>query len=358
MRLLRHFITYTARTLSDRSNAKEIWRTSVIDCAFEFPFLLQGILAIAALHIASQDSSQGERLSIVAASKQNMALSDFRGQLENITEENCHALFAFSFLAGYYIPASAGTIINPSARFLQNNFYSAIVDWIRLYRGTMSIYQCHREWISSGLLKNLFPEQDFTSNTRPRLAHGTKVPNNHYMRRLEKFKQRYNLTVDVDDDDQGVEEERRINAEAFIALMDGLQYIQDEEDVDTFHHRQVHGLSNGDENAIGQDKYDPVRIHSTDKKTHGVSLSLAWLFKIPPGFVELLERRDPISMVIFAHFSIIMRNGPQFWWNEFIPAKIVKAVAAVLESRYQEWIEWPIREVISPDSLTRLATPS
>jgi hypothetical protein len=45
-----------------------------------------------------------------------------------MTGEDCDAVCAFSFLAEYYDPASAGTAINSSATLIKNDFFDAVVD--------------------------------------------------------------------------------------------------------------------------------------------------------------------------------------------------------------------------------------
>jgi hypothetical protein len=56
--------------------------------------------------MGSLNTEEEEHLSILAASKQDAALKNFRPQLENIKPQNCDAIFALSFLAEYYIFAS------------------------------------------------------------------------------------------------------------------------------------------------------------------------------------------------------------------------------------------------------------
>ncbi|KAJ6043916.1 uncharacterized protein N7446_002113 [Penicillium canescens] len=96
--------------------------------------------------MASLNTGKKKHLSILA----DAALKDFRPQLENITPQNCDATFAFSFLAEYYIPASAGTVVNPAATFMEDEFFDAIVDWLRSHEGTSDIYKRKGHGIQSG----------------------------------------------------------------------------------------------------------------------------------------------------------------------------------------------------------------
>ncbi|KAJ5997272.1 hypothetical protein N7522_008932 [Penicillium canescens] len=105
--------------------------------------------------MASLNTGEKKHLSILAVSKQDAALKDFRPQLENITPQNCDATFAFSFLAEYYIPASAGTVVNPAATFMEDEFFDAIVDRLRSHEGTSDIYKRKGHGIQSGPVASL-----------------------------------------------------------------------------------------------------------------------------------------------------------------------------------------------------------
>ncbi|CAG8084952.1 unnamed protein product [Penicillium salamii] len=295
MRLLHHFTSCTSATFSDDPEAHRTWATTVVQIAFAHSFLLQGILALAALHMASSNTDEKERLPILAASKQDAALRDFRRQLENITPKNCDAVFAFSFLAEYYIPASAGTVINPAATF-------------------------------SDILgeRCLSPSKHQTGDT--------------------KFYPLHDLAEKWDTDivcTMSDAHENKINSRALEILVEAFNIVSKNSKANTGR-VSVNELLNDDPPSEDEN-------HTRVKGSNYLSLSFGWLFEIPIGFVELLEQHRPATLIIFAYFSVLFQNAPKFWWNEPIPAKIVKAVAAVLPPEYHRWIEWPIREVLGDD---------
>ncbi|KAJ6007278.1 hypothetical protein N7540_011254 [Penicillium herquei] len=349
MRLLHHFTSYTVVTLSDHTEAQMVWSTKIVNCAFQHPFLLQGILAIAALHIAAQEPQEEDRLSIMAASKQNIALHDFRSQLERITPENCDALFAFSFLASYYVPASAGTVINPSGSFLKEDLFNAIVYWLRLCHGTNCIYHHSKKWITQGPLTSLFWPGQYSEIDRfgdfcDRFPVST--PHEHRLRQLEDLYQQ-------DMGREGVTsassiEEKELNAHALGIFVKLFRRLNGQ------HNRlNVRPSANSMSNPPN---FEAAREHSNfnlselepdvGKRPSVFTLSLAWLFEIPLGFIELLEQKRPVSLVIFAHFALLLLDAPQFWWNKPLAMKIVKAVHASLAARYHRCIEWPLHEIM------------
>ncbi|KAJ5350980.1 hypothetical protein N7541_008707 [Penicillium brevicompactum] len=336
MRLLHHFTSSTSKTLSDDPEAHETWATTVVQIAFTQSFLLQGILALAALHMASLKPDEKEYFSILAASKQDAALKDFRHQLENITTQNCDAIFAFSFLAEYYIPASAGTVINPAATFMDDDFFGAIVDWLRLHQGTSDIYKRKGHWIRNGPVAPLL-WRDITSERclSPTRKHDVGDSRNYPL---------YDLVSKWDTDiacTSSDAQEEKINSRALELL------------VEAFNSSSEGSEANAGRMSVSELLNDTLppeyEISPISKGSNYLSLSLGWLFEIPFGFVELLEQRRPAALIIFAYFAVLFQNAPRFWWNEPIPAKIVKAVAAVLPRECHRWIEWPIREVLGDD---------
>ncbi|CAI7666253.1 unnamed protein product [Penicillium bialowiezense] len=323
MRLLHHFTSCT-----NGAEAHQTWATTVVQLAFTHPFLLQGILALSALHMASLKADEKAKFSILAASKQDAALKDFRSQLDNITPQNCDAIFAFSFLAQYYIPASAGTVINPAATFMHDNFFDAIVDWLRLHQGTSDIYKRKGHWIRNGPVAPLL----WSDILGERCISPTRNPDvkNIIIHQFHDLVKRWDTDIACTTSDA---QENKINSRALDILVEAFNSISE------------HSEANTDPLSVNE----PLReteIARTVHRSNYLSLSLGWLFEIPFGFVELLEQRRPAALIIFAYFSVLFHNAPKFWWNEPIPAKIVKAVAAVLPREYHKWIEWPIREVL------------
>lgn len=332
MRLLHHFTNCTSETLSDRPEAHRTWATTVVQIAFAHPFLLQGILALAALHMAVLNAGEKERLSILGASKQDAALKDFRPQLESITPQNCDAIFAFSFLAEYYIPASAGTVINPAATFMEDDFFDAIVDWLRLHQGTSEIYKRKGHWIRNGpvapLLWSDVVGEKCQSPTRKANIGDFKAHQLHNLARIWEI-DTASTTSEF--------HENQINSRALDILVEAFGLVL--EDFKT---------TTGNE-LLNNTQLPRDQTAQRAKSSNYLSLSFGWLFEIPFGFVELLEQRRPAALIIFAHFSLLLHSAPKFWWNVPIPAKIVKAVVAVLPREYHKWIEWPICEVLGAD---------
>lgn len=97
--LLHHYCTSTHRSLGDAFQIPfPVWQTFVVQEAFKHDFLLNGIFAIAALHVANEKIAVRSGYDIIAAEYLEDALATFRGLLLRISVEKVRALFAFAIL--------------------------------------------------------------------------------------------------------------------------------------------------------------------------------------------------------------------------------------------------------------------
>jgi len=111
MRLMHHFMWRVA--LIYRYDAEfekiRIWSVEVVDIAFEYPFLLHGILAIAAMHKTLEDPS-ADRSSLLEQADAHMSrsLAVYRQYLGHPTLETSLPTFLLSSLLVCYNLSSAG----------------------------------------------------------------------------------------------------------------------------------------------------------------------------------------------------------------------------------------------------------
>jgi hypothetical protein len=86
----------TAKTLAADSRAEGVYQTYIIELGFVYQFLLHNILALAALHLSRlRPPSRSEYLA-EAASHHEAALTQFRTQIPDITEDNFKAVLFFA----------------------------------------------------------------------------------------------------------------------------------------------------------------------------------------------------------------------------------------------------------------------
>src|SRR6202012_4597572 len=102
LELLHRWIVFASHGFGDNPVDVKVWQVEIPQLACKQPFLMNGILAIAALHKSRPEPETRQEYLVRAVHHQNRALpfyrninDDFR---EHMTEENCHAVMASASL--------------------------------------------------------------------------------------------------------------------------------------------------------------------------------------------------------------------------------------------------------------------
>jgi hypothetical protein len=81
------------------------------------------------------------------------------------------------------------------------------------------------------------------------------------------------------------------------------------------------------------------RYGGVDSEYHVV---FAWLYRMSDAFTERLQQRDPITLIIYAHFIVLMHEMERFWymkgWTHHVMSGIFNAIAI----EHIPWIRWPM----------------
>jgi hypothetical protein len=135
LRLLHHYTTVTARTLgnmtsSDASvmvanypfccfpahdlDSETVFQINLVQTAFDYPFLLHAVLALAALHLSRLEgpcSNSYAQYCVLADRHHDAALNDFRATVRDIDHTNWKAVLMF---AGALFPYSCTASVSAS----------------------------------------------------------------------------------------------------------------------------------------------------------------------------------------------------------------------------------------------------
>lgn len=102
LQILEHYFSSSYKTFVTTDRTEQIWLDVVPSLASNHPFLLKGILACTALHMAHLDHTQCQRYTIRAFLHQEPAIPLFRYAINNPTEENCDAIMVFAYILVVY----------------------------------------------------------------------------------------------------------------------------------------------------------------------------------------------------------------------------------------------------------------
>jgi hypothetical protein len=125
--------------------------TRVPQLGFQYEFVMRGVLAISALHLAHFKPDQRDYYVSQALHHQEIGLRAATALMPHITEENCSAIYIFSVLTFYISlakPRGEGDI------FLVGEHGSA--DWLFLIKGTSYIMASSMTSLMSGPFGPLF----------------------------------------------------------------------------------------------------------------------------------------------------------------------------------------------------------
>jgi len=119
------------------------------------------------MRMASLDKWEKKRQSVIAASKQDVALTVVISVVtRKYRTQSYNALFAYSSLAEYCISTSAGTATNPSATFIEDDsFGPSSTGWG--YIEACWRPKCEGHWFRDGPLSPHLRNEFLTARPRP-----------------------------------------------------------------------------------------------------------------------------------------------------------------------------------------------
>lgn len=294
------FITSTYKIFVRREKSAEVWQNTIPRLALQYTFLLHGILAVSALHLASLRPHRQREYTVLAAEHQDLALPLFRESVMNVDEQNCHAVFAFAIVAAGYILASS----QPTESLLDAGLGEAwgIVEWAQFVRNSYKAYT-------------------------PQLwAHITAGP--------------LALTIEpgiVDDpNDFSASPDDHHLTELFPLL--SLPPIASAEDQ----------AEMGEYRAALQELRRTYRMPHTSS-TAGTylpkSAPFAWILRVSSNFLAMLSERRPIALILLAHNCVLLKQFEPAWYINGLADRLVAIVYEHLNEGSRRWIEWPLEVV-------------
>ena len=281
LRLLHHFTTKTYATLDCVVSQQLIWRDYIVQVGFQHSFLLRGVLAISALHLATLDLKSSAPFVLQASNQYNCALLDFRNVLRSVGEENCVAVFSFSCLTVVYAFAVAQVheLQDPIADFL---------NCMHLVQGVATVLGPHYPVL-------------MMSDVRPILENSVKGVDSGEIPEILRLKI---LVHSLPDDDHGE------TSSAYIHAIDLLHTVFLETK-----------LSVSTQSFLG--------------------LIFSWPALLSPIFFSSLSIQEPVAIIIVAHFAAILGSKRDIWWIANWNEYIINSVEARLSNDLLEWLIWP-----------------
>ncbi|KAF5014986.1 hypothetical protein F66182_13839 [Fusarium sp. NRRL 66182] len=340
--MMHNWSTETSLTLSPTPEVQQVWARTIVQIALQHRFLLHGILATSALHVAyTRPSSTKEYRELVdyAARHQTIAVSLFQRALVSPTAGGQReALFVLSVLISLIAIATLRDEISDAMEIdiiTTRASGAAIMDfkWIHLSRGILVLCQEHLEELARGPV-GLLMRNDIV------LEHGKWKDKDlaDDLRHLQRLWHGAEPLTSI----EGLEEEiskadREAFDEAYVAL------ISTRSKVTEYMHALQPKSNTAEQSQLLQG--DTTKSSKPYVDSRVSAEVFVWLIRVPLEYIELLERQHPIALIILAHYAALLGKECATWWSEKSAYMIIRRVWVVLDERLRKWIESPMADV-------------
>lgn len=304
MQLFYHYMSVVAVDTGD----DHLWRHQLPRIAFRHHTILHLILAISALHLARTEPNQSAELVHRAESHMNVGLRRATHDISSLDEENCAELYITTILICTYTFAK-----KPGPRNLLVVAECQESAWWELFRGVrLIIERIGLSTILARLASDVGPTDAVLHNNPPSAQRVTEFTIAEPLNWEDAFDSLSGLIDHTPADRQAV----------YQATFNMLKWC--------FH--STFGTTNHE--TIVNPKFQTI---------------MAWLYVLDDEYVNMLKEADPISMILLAHFAILLQTLETVWFLEGWSSHILQGVRDILEeTSQQQWLqclEWPQTQV-------------
>ncbi|CAG8076549.1 unnamed protein product [Penicillium nalgiovense] len=292
LELMHKFSTETFRSLCSSNSEHHAWQIAIPRLALQYDFLMNGILALGALHIAATIEPPASLVYIdVALQYHNLTFAPYRAAVDSINPLNCEAALAQSIITtviGIALPRVT------AARGESSSITENIVVVFELLQGVRKIHRIGESWM-----------------------------------KLELFRRRNYW----DAGSAGLDSDTR-------AALDRLGTLNDETLAGIY--PDQHQVN---KNAIVYMRHFSTRVADSVDPAN----VLAWLAMIDKEFVDNVRRRQPLALLILMHWGVLLGElDGQHWWARDSGRALVSELLDTLHPEDIEWanaVAWPQKKM-------------
>ncbi|KAL2824784.1 hypothetical protein BDW59DRAFT_82604 [Aspergillus cavernicola] len=300
LELMLHWVNETHGVLSRSQKTNTIWRTYVPEEALSHPFLMHGILALSALHIAhtraiiiiGDNGQNGRDYLQVAVTHQDQALALFREQLGDINPTNGKAMFAFASITVLYAFGF------PRTPELSSSAVGDLVQAFVLVRGVQQIL--------NRAMGNIFEDRAWSP------------------------------ILEVDEYDPALP----IEAQAAIDRL----------------HKANEACTRQDPILHDSFLYQEAIDHLADLIAAingglGFTLVCRWAIKLQPAFVDRIRDRRPLALAILAYQCALLPRLQDVWFGAEWGTRVLREIWYVLDDHWRPLVHGCMEEIFGEQYL-------
>ena len=251
---------------------QQMWTFHCPQVAFESEFLLHFLLALSALHMGRLNSDNAE---IMDANDFhfNLALPGYNAALAHITNLNADAVCLSSMLICFH------ALVAPAS----TEAYSLPLRYFRLCRGMIAVFRHALPWVNKRLIGAIV-------QAKPELGSITE---------------RKTLTKDG-------------RYDGFLSSLNLIENMDPKYESAIGHLRGLHASLSADESPM----FTPRHF-------------IAFSALLGDDFLDALEQRQPIALVIVAHFFALAKMSDDVWWLHGVPDREIRGIRSMLPAKWQ-----------------------
>lgn len=299
--LLHHLESEAVKMFSAKSglffDGADLCFEAIFNSAVSAPYLMHELLAFSALHLSTVQAIEADKTRYLrqAAELQTRALTLFNEVRPDVRIENCMALFVFSSMIGMHALFDAVASYTDFSTFLSN-----VAHYLRLHRGVSAI--THQSWSVLSRSEIRYITDSIMTADELYRQHLGDMENE-----CDKLANLVRMSTD------------KLGPGPHQACQEATQALH-----------WVFG------------------VRRTISKLCPTHITLAWPVRLSAEFIELLEQRQPISLIILAHWAVLLHVDRDFWVFGNAGQHMIKALLAYLGSYWDEWLELP-RSILNTD---------
>ena len=67
-----------------------------------------------------------------------------------------------------------------------------------------------------------------------------------------------------------------------------------------------------------------------------------WIHFVTDRYVELLSERQPGSLIIYAHYAVLLqKSSNRYWYLAGVAEQILRVAEALIPREWSGWLDWP-----------------
>ena len=281
--LIIHWFTTTVYTVNPISNpaAIKICQTVILNEAMQHHFLLHGLLALSALHIADSHSDP-EKYTRIGNAHHTQGLALYYSILSNINATNYSASIAFSSIT---IMFAFGLSRPQAAKAVGMELVDDLAQIFLLTKGWQKVVRV-AEGLECIAGSSIFPSHN--PNTTA-LSTDTETA----FSRLLALNQGH---------------DKALYTLAISSLKSSFRTVADE----------------GNDNP---------------------HVALEWANTLPEEFVRLIRERQNLALVVVGYYCVVLERAPQVWWLRGWSKELFSIIWRNIDHTYQGTLEWPREKI-------------